>query len=192
MPLVIHIACGSVREREYEEKIVFDIMRETNGKRVPRELEHWWEEHMDYFMVVSRLQSVLRLGGSWLPLKTGAESTTHMCDVGESIGKYIYDFTESGKIFPAPENYQIIPMEYSHFSSIELLFMWDRMNPDGFKNMGEFCAAASQEDMKNHAHAAEPMGYGKAAEKTGSLYCNYHIWMEKIKEAFDPYYVPQR
>ncbi|MCF0120184.1 MAG: FAD-binding oxidoreductase [Oscillospiraceae bacterium] len=187
MPLVVHLATGSVREREYEEKILFDIVRETNGVRVPRELEKWWEDHMDYFMIVSRLQSVLRLGGSWLPIKTGAESVSHICDVGESIGTFIHDFTDTGRIFDAPENYQIIPMEYGHFASLELLFMWDRFDPDGFKHMGEFCAASSATDMKNFYHASEPMGFGKRAEKEGVLFSNHHIWMEDIVKAFNPY-----
>ena len=184
MPLVIHIAAHSVREREYEEKIVFDVMRETNGVRIPREYEKWWEEHMDYFMIVSRLQSVLRLGGNWLPVKTGAESVQHMCDVGEAIGTYIYDFTETGKILDAPEDYQIIPMEYSHFASIELLFMWDGKDPNGLQYRNEFIRKASEIDMKNHAHSAEPMGYGKAGEAMGSLFCNCHLWAEKIIQAF--------
>ncbi|NLO48533.1 MAG: FAD-dependent oxidoreductase [Clostridiales bacterium] len=187
MPLVVHLAAHSVREREYEEKILFDIINETHGTRIPREYEQWWEDHMDYFMIVSRLQSVLRLGGSWLPIKTGAESVQHMCDVGESIGEFIHDFTNTGKIFNAPENYQIIPMEYGHFASIELLFMWDRFDPDGFKNMAEFCAASRESDLKKHYHASPIMGYGKRAEKQGVLYSNCHIWAQLIYEAYNPY-----
>ena len=187
MPLVVHLAPQSARELEYEEKILFEVINETNGVRVPREYEQWWEEHMDYFMIVSRLQSVLRLGGSWMPIKTGAESVRHMCDLGESVGTYIHDFTDTGKLFDAPMNFQIIPMEYGHFASFELLFMWDRFDPDGFKNMREFCAVAAETDAKNHIHSAFPAGFGKSDEKMGSLYCNSHLWMEKIIEAFNPY-----
>lgn len=186
MPLVVHLATQSPRELAYEEKILFEVIGETKGMRLPRELEVWWEEHMDFFMIVSRLQSVLRLGGSWFPLKCGAESVQHMCDVGESIGSFIHDFTDTGKIFDAPENYQIIPMEYGHFASIELLFMWDRFDPNGTKNMAEFMAASSASDLKNHFHASTAGGYGKAGEKKGVLYSNCHLWMEKIMKAFDP------
>ena len=186
MPLVVHLATRSERELQYEEKILFEVMEETKGKRIPRDLEQWWEEHMDYFMIVSRLQSVLRLGGSWMPIKTGAESVQHICDLGESIGTYIHDFTDTGKIFDAPDNFQIIPMEYGHFASHELLFMWDRFDPDGTKNMREFMATASEVDRRLHLHSSSPGGYGKAAEKTGSQYSNCHIWMEEIVKAFNP------
>ena len=184
MPLVCHIAAHSVREREYEEKILFDVVRETGGERIPREYEQWWGQHMDYFMIVCRLQSVLRLGGSWLPQKIGAESVQHMCDVYESIDSYIHDFTDTGKLFDAPYNCQIIPMEYSHFASIELLIMWDRMNPDGFRGLGEFIGVSRAADEARHFHTNIPMGYGKKAEAAGALYSNCHIWMEKIMEAF--------
>ncbi len=187
MPLVVHLATQSARELAYEEKILFDVVRETNGTRIPREYEKWWEEHTDYFMIVCRLQSVLRLGGSWLPIKTGAESVRHMCDLGESIGTYIHDFTDTGRIFDAPQNFQIIPMEYGHFASFELLFMWDRFDPDGFKNMRDFCTVASETDLKNRVHSSTAVGFGKTAEKMGSLYCNSHLWMEKIIEAYNPY-----
>ena len=188
MPLVVHIATHSLREREYEEKILFDVVRETGGERIPRELEKWWEEHMDYFMIVSRLQSVLRLGGSWLPQKAGAESVQHMCDVCESIGTYIHDFTDTGKIFDAPENYQIIPMEYSHFASNELLIMWDRTDPKAMSYVGELGAVSRATDAKRHFYSSSPGVAGKAGEATGKLYSNVHVWMGRIREAFDPFY----
>ena len=186
MPLVVHLAPHSVRELEYEEKILFDVIRETGGVRLPRDLEKWWEEHMDYFMIVSRLQSVLRLGGSWLPIKTGGESVRHLCDIGDSISGFIHDFTDTGKIFDAPQNYQIIPMEYGHFASFELLFMWDRLDPNSFRYMQEFCTVSRETDLKNHAHSMTAGGYGKAGEALGRLYCNCHLWAGRIREAFDP------
>ena len=190
MPLVIHLAPHSVRELEYEEKIVFDVMEETNGKRIPREIEKWWEENMDFFMIVSRLQSVLRLGGQWAPVKLGADSVQHMCDVGDAVSEFIYDFTNTGKIFDAPNDYQVIPMEYGHFAMIELLFMWDRLDPNSGRYSMEFMRASQETDLKHHYHSATVQGYDKRAEAMGKLYSDCHVWMRKIKEAFDSYYKP--
>jgi glycolate oxidase len=190
MPLVIHLAPRSVREREYEEKIVFEVMEQTHGKRIPREIETWWEENMDFFMIVSRLQSVLRLGGQWAPIKLGADSVQHMCDVGDAVGEFIYDFTETGKIFDAPQDYQVIPMEYGHFAMIELLFMWDRLDPDSGRYSMEFMRASQETDLKHHYHSATAQGFDQRAEAMGRLYSDCHLWMRKIKESFDPYYKP--
>ena len=188
MPLVVHIATHSAREREYEEKILFDVVEETHGTRIPREIERWWEEHMDYFMIVARLQSVLRLGGSWLPIKTGAESLQHMCDVYDQTQTFINDYTNAGKIFDAPANYQIIPMEYGHFASSELLFMWDRKDPQSFRYMAEFSQRSKEEDLKNHAYVMAPYGFGKAVQEQGALYSHCTDWLARVKDALDPNY----
>jgi len=186
MPLVIHIAARTQKEFDYEEKILFEVVEETGGVRLPPELENWWNEHMDYFMLVNRLQSVLRLGGGWMPNKFGADSVQHMCDIAEALGEYIHEFTDTGKIFDAPESYQIIPMEYGHFAHIEVLFMWDRCKPGFMKGVGEFRARSRQEDLDRHFHAETPGSLSAVTMQLGPLYCNYHLWLQRLKESFDP------
>ena len=186
MPLVVHLATQSEKEMAYEEKILFEIMEETGGKRIPREIEKWWDEHMDFFMIVSRLQSVLRLGGGWMPIKLGSDSVTHMCEIGRSIGDFIHDFTDTGKIFDAPENYQIIPMEYGHFAHIELLVNWDRTNPAAGKGIGELRMRSRNNDLENKFHAETTGSLNANMEALGPLYSNCHLWLRRIKEAIDP------
>ena len=186
MPLVVHLATRSEAEMAYEEQILEDIVRETGGKRIPREIESWFDDHMDFFMIVSRLQSVLRLGGGWMPIKLAAESVSHMCDIGKSIGDFIHEFTDTGKLFDAPENYQIIPMEYGHFAHIELLVMWDRTNPASGKGVGEFRMRSRETDLKNHFHAETPGSLNANMEILGPLYCDCHLWLRRIKESLDP------
>ncbi len=186
MPLVVHLATRSVEELRYEEKILEDIIRETGGVRIPREIESWWDEHMDFFMIVSRLQSVLRLGGGWMPNKLASDSVSHICEVGRSVGDFIHEFTDTGKLFDAPENYQIIPMEYGHFAHIELLIMWDRTNPASGKGVGEFRMRSRQNDIDNHFHAETPGSLNANMEQLGPLYGNCHLWLRRIKESLDP------
>ena len=186
MTLVVHLAPRSEAELEYEEAILRDVIAETGGARIKRELEAWWEEHMDFFMIVSRLQSVLRLGGGWAPIKLASESVSHICDVGKNISNFITKYTETGKIFDAPEDYQIIPMEYGHFAHIELLFMWDREDPAAMKGVGEFRAECRQTDLDNHYHGEMPGFLSPGALQLGPLYSNFHIWLKQLKEAFDP------
>ena len=80
---------------------------------------------MDFFILVSFLQRVLKLGGGWSATKLGADSISHMFTVGKSIPEYFYDFIDKGLILDAPHNFQIIPMEYGHAAHIELLFFFD-------------------------------------------------------------------
>lgn len=186
MPLIVHLAARSPEELEYEETILGDVVRETGGERLRRDIESWWEEHMDFFMIVGGLQRVLRLGGGWMPVKLSADSVSHICEVGKSVSSYIHEFTDTGKIFDAPEDYQIIPMEYGHFAHIELLYMWDRTDPEAPKGANEFRMRSSAEDTARHYHAEMPVGLGPAAEKMGERYCNSGVWLRRLKEAFDP------
>ena len=186
MTMVVHLATRSEAEMEYEETIVNDVVSEIGGMRIKPEIEAWWEEHMDFFMIVSRLQSVLRLGGGWAPLKLASDSVSHICDVGKGLGTFIHNFTDTGKLFDAPEDYQIIPMEYGHFAHIELLIMWDRDDREKVMGVGEFRAACTQYDLENHMHGEMPNLHGPATAKNGPLYSNYHYWLPKLKEAFDP------
>ncbi|MBR5261561.1 MAG: FAD-binding oxidoreductase [Oscillospiraceae bacterium] len=186
MPLLVHLATKSEAEMEYEETILNDIIRETNGERVRRDIESWWEDHMDFFMIVSRLQSVLRLGGGWMPTKLGADSVHHIFEVGKNISNFIHEFTDTGILFDAPEDYQIVPMEYGHFAHIELLIMWDRTNPAVGPGLGRFRQRSREVDLEKHYHAETPSSMSPASLQLGPLYSNCHEWILKLKESFDP------
>jgi len=186
VPVVVHLTPRSAEELAYEEQILMDVVAETGGRRIPREIEQWWDDHKDYFMLVSTLQRVLRLGGSWMPIKLGADSVTHICEVGASVGEYIHEYTDTGKIFDAPENYQILPMEYGHFAHIEMMFMWDRYNPESMRGAGEFRARSRAEDIARHYHAETPGCLNRTALELGPLFGNYDVWLQRIKASLDP------
>ncbi len=186
MPLIVHLAPRSERELAYEERILEDIVAETGGKRLPCELESWWEDNMDFFMIVGRLQSVLRLGGGWMPVKLASDSVTHMGEIGASLGEYFSDYMGDGKLLYAPENYQIIPMEYGHFAHIEVMIMWDRYDQRSGKALAEFRARSRKEDIERHFHGETPGCLNATMEEIGPLWSDCNVWMRKIKEQFDP------
>ncbi|MBR3103681.1 MAG: hypothetical protein IKH46_07635, partial [Lachnospiraceae bacterium] len=94
--------------------------------------------------------------------------------------------TENGTIFDAPDNFQIAPMEYGHFAYIELLFMYDRTNPEVGKGVAEFRQASRDTDIAHHFHAETPGCLNAVTQQLGPLYMNYHLWLRKLREAFDP------
>ena len=186
MPLIVHLATRSVEEMEYEQRILEDVVAETGGKRLPRELESWWEDNMDFFMIVGRLQSVLRLGGGWMPIKLGSDSVTHACAIGESMGEYFEEYMGEGKLLHAPENYQIIPMEYGHFAHIEVMIMWDRYDPRSGKAVGGIRNRSREEDIARHFHGETPSCQNPVLEQIGPLWSDCHLWMARLRESFDP------
>ena len=184
--VVVHLATQSPRELAYEEKLLFEIAEETRGHRVPAVIEDWFRCHMDFFMVVGSLQRVLRLGGGWMPTKLGADSVTHMFEVGKTIPEFINTFIDNGTLFDAPDNFQIAQIEYGHFAYIELLFMFDRTNPAVGPGVGAFLKASRETDLAHHNHAETVGTLNAGTELLGPLFCNYHVWLRKLKEAVDP------
>lgn len=186
MPLIVYLSTSSQEEFAYEEMILMDIIRETGGQIIDERIRGWFDNHMDFFTIVSFLQRVLRLGGGWAPTKLSTESVSHIFEVGKSISEFITEFTDTGKLFDAPHNFQIIPMEYGHMAHIELLFMWDRTDPRSMEYVREFMQRSGETDMKHRFHSSMPGPLGPLTEVQGPLYSNYHVWLKQLKRAFDP------
>jgi glycolate oxidase len=185
-PLIVYLSTWSEEELAYEEKVLAEIVAETGGTPVDESIRSWFDDNMDFFILVSFLQRVLRLGGGWAPIKLGADSVKHIFDVGMAVPEFMLDFTETGKILDAPHDFQIIPMEYGHMAHIELLFMWDRNDPDAQKNVMEFIRRSGETDRKHGYHAEMPPFVPALLDVLGPLYSNVQIWAKELKEALDP------
>lgn len=184
--LWVYLAAWTPEELEYEERVMWDIINEMGGEPVEESITKKYEENMDFFILVSFLQRVLKLGGGWSPTKLGADSITHMFEVAKSIPEFFDDFINRGLILNAPHNYQIIPMEYGHSAHIELLFFFDNNFPDWQKIPVDIMLKSTENDIKKGHHASTPPRVKAVMEQLGPLYNNFHIWTNRIKDAFDP------
>jgi len=184
--LWVYLAGWTPEELEYEERVMWDIITEQDGEPVDESITRKYEENMDFFILVSYLQRVLKLGGGWAPTKLGADSIGHMFEVAKAIPEFFYEFIEKGLILDAPHNFQIIPMEYGHSAHIELLFFFDHSLPDWQKIPVDIMQRSMETDIRHGFHAASPPPVKAMMEKLGPLYGNFQIWRNKIKKAFDP------
>ncbi len=185
-PLYVFLSTWSQQEMEYQEEVLEDIIAETGGEAVDPSILHIYEENMDFFMLVGALQRVLRLGGGWAPCKLSADSISHMIEVGKAIPEFMADFIGEGKVLDAPDNWQVIPLEYGHGAHIELLFLWDLHRPDAGSIPMEFMRKSLEADIRNGHHGTMPPRMAAAAMALGALYSNSSEWARRIKEAFDP------
>jgi len=184
--LWVYLAAWTPEELEYEERVMWDIIRETEGEPVEESIRKKYEDNMDFFIIVSFLQRVLKLGGGWMGTKLGGDSISHMFEVAGSIPEFFYDYIDKRLILNAPHNFQIIPMEYGHLAHIELLFFFDRTAPETKGLPMEIAQKSSETDIKHGYHAATPPRAQSVMERMGPLYSNFHTWAIKIKETFDP------
>ena len=177
----VYLATWTPEEMAYEEKVMWDIVREMEGQPVEESIRKRWEDNMDFFIIVSFLQRVLKLGGGWSPM-IHTESLPHTVEIAKAFPEFFYDFIKKGKILDAPYNYQIIPMEYGHAAHIELLFFYDRTAPEGRKVTMEIMQKSMENDIRHNYYTA-PMSFGNPDE-LGKLFNNYQVWTRKLQEAF--------
>ena len=184
--LWVYLATWNAEEMEYEERVLADIIKETEGEPVEESIRKKYEENMDFFIMVSFLQRVLKLGGGWSPTKLGGDSIRHMFEVAKSIPEFFDDFIDKELVINAPHNFQIVPMEYGHIAHIELLFFYDRTIPERRQVPLEIARKSLETDIKHGYHAASPSSMKTMMEKYGPLWSNYHLWANQIKSSYDP------
>lgn len=184
--LWVYLATWSPEEMNYEEKVLMDIIKETGGEPVDESLRVKWQESVDFFFLVSFVQRTVRLGGGWMPLMLSADSVSHMFEAAKTIPEFLSDFIAKGLILNAPDNFQIIPMEYSHLAHIELIIFYDRKLPESQKIPIAVMNKSMETQIKHGHHTHMPPRAGPGIEKLGPLYSNYHLWAMKIKKTFDP------
>jgi glycolate oxidase len=171
----VYLATWSPEEMAYEERVLWDIVREMGGEEVDQSIRNLWENNMDFFIIVSFLQRVLKLGGGWAPV-IHTESLPHTFQIAKTIPEFLNEFIEKGLILDAPHNFQIIPIEYAHGAHIEFLFFYDRTSPEAHRIPIELMKKSMETDIKH--------GYFAPAAEAGKLYGNFDLWAAKIKEAF--------
>ena len=162
---------------EYEERVMWDIVREFDGETVDESVRKRWEDNMDFFVIVSFLQRVLKLGGGWAPI-IHTDSMNHAFEIAGAIPEFLDKFIENGLVLDAPHNFQVIPIEYGHGAHIELLFFYDRTSQAGHTTLMDAMQKSMEVDIK-HGHYSPMPAHGE-------LYGNYHVWAEKIRQALEP------
>jgi hypothetical protein len=171
----VYLSAWTPEELEYEERVLWDIVRETGGEEVDPSIRKIWEDHMDFFIIVSFLQRVLKLGGGWAPI-LHADSLPHAVRIAQTFPEFLDGFLEKGLILNAPKNFQIIPIEYGHGAHIELLFFYDRTLPEGKRVPMDLMMKSMETDLRHRHFSPSP--------QFGHLYGNFQAWAAKIREAF--------
>lgn len=189
LALWVYLATLTPEEFQYEERVMWDIVNENDGQPVEESIVKRYDDNIDHmFIIVSFLQRVLRLGGGWAGMKLGGDSISHMFEVAKAIPEFLDDYIEKELVIDAPYNFQIIPMEYGHLAHIELLVFYDLNQPNFSEIPMNLMRQSSETDIKHGFHSATPGGGGnrEIMAKQGPLYNNFHLWVLRIKEAFDP------
>lgn len=190
--LTIITMANSKREAEYQNMVLDKILGDTNGKIV--ELIEAEPFKALLFMAIAKqsntMRGVFRAGGGFFT-SLGALGSWDWCVEGAKIGKKLKqkEIDSGGLVDDGADNVWGLPYENGTFSHLEELYMYDITDPESRK--------ASVRYLKSIVEASKqyPLGLGlgtidgEGSEMHnifGPMACNYHKWLKKIKEKFDP------
>jgi glycolate oxidase len=185
-PLTIMVTAVSEREFQYKKKVVERLLEETEGKDYTPRLKIRPVSYAEAlrcllgfhgFLVSGAFQSVfggmdtialaVRMAQKNIPLKKQYIAKKVIADdSGEGVWSTTY--------------------EHGQMAHCEMPTMYDATNPESITGMAEY--AEKTDEMAITEHLAIPFFVqgDKQHEWFGPHCMNYHLWMRKIKEAFDP------
>ncbi|MBD3231006.1 MAG: FAD-binding protein [Candidatus Lokiarchaeota archaeon] len=190
--LTIITMANSKREAEYQDKVIRKIIENTNGEIV--ELIEAEPFKALLFMAIAKqsntMRGVFRAGGGFFT-SLGALGSWDWCVEGAKIGKNLKkkEIEKGGLVDDGADNVWGLPYENGTFSHLEELYMYDVTDPESRKASIRYLESVVEASKKYPLGLGLGTVDGKGSEMHnifGPLACNYHKWLKKIKEKFDP------
>jgi glycolate oxidase len=186
-PLVILIAARTKREFDYKQKVMKSVMEELNLKNI---INSKYTPSSIFY--AEALRSNLGLHGF---IATGAfQSAKGQCDTAKICLK------TTKKSIPLKKKYikkgvigndfgegvWMTSYESGHYFHVESITLFDQTEEKSVKGMGDFMEENYNFDLIKHLGAPFFVEGDRMHDKFGPDMMNYHVWLRKIKEAFDP------
>jgi hypothetical protein len=177
---VLLIAFTCEEQMEYEEKILNEIITELGGEaRRTRPSDESWFKNADS-------AGMWLMCGSYVSVDYVIETIEHAIPHGENYAKLKRKFTPP--LMPDygdPGWFQSFELGHQGYS--EFLVYWDPdVNTDG---VDHFYLETSKENIRKRFYTSL-LGPHQPLYLTGPAYGpNYHIWLLKVKDEFDPQFL---
>ncbi len=187
VPLVVIITARTNREFDYKQKVMSMILDEMKLTNIIGKL---YTPNPIFY--AEALRSNLGLHGF---IATGGfQSTKGVCDTAavclRSTKKNIpmkKEFIKKGVIAnDFGEGHWMTSYESGHYYHVESPTMFDQTDVSSVEGMAEYMESSNQIDLLKHLGAPFFVEGDKMHKLFGPHMSNYHIWLRKIKQAFDP------
>ncbi|MHA1405008.1 MAG: FAD-binding oxidoreductase, partial [Candidatus Helarchaeota archaeon] len=187
-PLCVLLCGRTKREIEYKRKVLDHLIEETggrdfttSGKFVPRSQSY-----------VEALRSMLGIHaflatGSFESTFGGMDSLTLAFRMAKENVVLKKEFIEKHSL-PDDQGQSgwIQTYEYGHYAHSEMPTMYDINDLSSRQGMFEYYEKSEDVCLNKSLNFPFFIDGDKLHEKWGEKTCNYHVWLRKIKEAFDP------
>jgi glycolate oxidase len=183
----IFLGANSARELEYQERALEEVLSETEGKIVLSMEEPSVQKVLFRALIKSEgISRVFQLAGTFatsLGAGTSWDTAVATGKLGEQLKrKYIEQgsIVDDGGDLAWGGAYQ-----HCRFGHLEEIIMYDFQDPDSLKGADEYVEESAQATIEKSL--GQPISIVRGmAEQFGPTSCDYHIWMKRIKKAFDP------
>ncbi len=185
-PLTVMITAVTEREFNFKLKVIDGLIEETGGKDYTRKLK---------IRDVSYAEALRCLLGFHGFLVTGSFQSTHgAMDTISMAMKLAQMNVPLKKEFiakkviadDAGEGVWLATYEHGHMAHCEMPTMYDATDPASVIGVTDYAHACDQMDLENKLGIPFFIEGDKQHDWYGPHCMNYHLWLRKIKETFDP------
>jgi len=185
-PLVVVIAAKTKREFDYKQKVMEMVLDELNLIDI---IGTKFEPEPLFYAEVLRAN----LGFHGFIATGGFQSAKGQCDTAAMVlraekeniplkKKYIKRGVIANDF---GEGTWMTSYESGHYYHMEIPTMFDQTDEESVKGMAEYMEVSTQMDLVEHL-GIPFFVEGKLHDEWGPKMMNYHLWLRKIKKAFDP------
>ncbi len=185
-PLVVVIAAHTERESNYKEKVLQRVVEKTGGKDISEKIKIPNISYADGMKANLGYHGFL-ISGAFQSAHGAMETMTMAKHLMEENIPLKQEFIKKGVIAnDEGEGAWVTSYEHGHFYHCEMPTMYDQTNPNSVKGVVEYMEASNEMDLIKHLGIPFFIEGDKMHEWYGPQCSNYHVWLRKIKDAFDP------
>jgi hypothetical protein len=187
VPLVVLIAARTKREFEYKQKVMDFLLDEGKLKNIIGTI---YTPKPIFFAEALRsnlgLHGFIATGG--FQSSKGVADTANVCLRSTKSNIHLKkEFIEQGVIAnDFGEGTWMTSYESGHYFHMESPTMFDQTIEKSVKGMANYMEKSNQLDLLKHLGAPFYVEGTRMHELFGPYMSNYHIWLRKIKQSFDP------
>lgn len=187
-PLVVVLGAHTSREFIYKEKVLESVVEETGGKDIVLK-KKLIVPNISY---ADGIRANLGFHGF---LITGAFQSAHGAMETVTMARHLIQnniplkkkYIKQGVIGnDEGEGTWVTSYEHGHFYHCEMPTMYDQTSVKSVKGVVEYMEKSNEMDLVKHLGIPFFIEGDKMHDWYGPHCSNYHIWLRKIKEAFDP------
>ena len=186
--LLLLIAARTKREFEYKEKVVEHICQQTDGTDMVLN----GKIKIRSQCYVEALRSMLGLhgflaSGAFISTFGGMDSLSLTVQMQKLNIPLKMEYIEKNLLAnDKGEGAWLQSYEFGHYAHIEMPTMYDKLNPESVKAMYDYARRCDELIFNKALNVPFNIDGDLMHDIWGPNTCNYHVWLRKIKEAFDP------